>query len=59
MLSQQRGPSSALKYVRERGRLLKDTEDRGKVQLLVDHLWEGEGQRVMVLEGGFNAWVQA
>ena len=41
-LSQQRGPSAALRYLRERERL------RGK---------EGSrGQEVFVLEGGFTMW---
>lgn len=40
-LSQQRGPSAALRYLRERGRLLGDEE---------------EGQEVCVLEGGFVRW---
>lgn len=39
-LSQQRGPSAALRYLRERGRLLGDEE----------------GQEVCVLEGGFVRW---
>lgn len=39
-LSQQRGPSSALRYLRERERLVGDVE----------------GQKVYVLEGGFVKW---
>ncbi|KAB2580242.1 putative cdc25 family phosphatase ibp1 protein [Lasiodiplodia theobromae] len=42
-LSQQRGPSAALRYLRERARLLGDDGD-------------GEGQDVCVLEGGFVRW---
>ncbi|OMP88995.1 CDC25-like phosphatase YCH1 [Diplodia seriata] len=42
-LSQQRGPSAALRYLRERGRLLGDDG-------------HGEGQEVCVLEGGFVRW---
>ncbi|OJD28885.1 rhodanese-like protein [Diplodia corticola] len=42
-LSQQRGPSAALRYLRERGRLLGDDGP-------------GEGQEVCVLEGGFVRW---
>ncbi|KAJ8604937.1 hypothetical protein MRB53_041613 [Persea americana] len=42
MLSQQRGPSAALRYVRERERLLGE---------------DARGQKVCVLEGGFQAWV--
>ena len=40
-LSQQRGPSSALRYLRERGRLLGE---------------EGKEQSVYVLRGGFGEW---
>lgn len=51
MLSQQRGPSAALRYARERERLLAEvgnvTAEEG-----------GEGQRVCVLEGGFEKWRQ-
>lgn len=43
-LSQQRGPSSALRYLRERERLVGDEG--------VD----ANGQRVYVLEGGFVKW---
>ncbi|KAI9671104.1 MAG: hypothetical protein M1831_005190 [Alyxoria varia] len=55
MLSQQRGPSAALRYARERERLLG--KDNGKC------LAEGEGetdgaQKVCVLERGFGAWLQ-
>ena len=42
-LSQQRGPSAALKYARERQRLLG--KDKGNQE-----------QKVCVLEGGFTAW---
>lgn len=44
-LSQQRGPSAALRYLRERGRLLGEEEPA-----------DGEGQEVCVLEGGFVRW---
>ncbi|PWW74349.1 hypothetical protein C7212DRAFT_212141 [Tuber magnatum] len=44
-LSQQRGPSAALKYLRERERL-GDQHEEGKVKK----------QEVLVLEGGFVAW---
>ena len=57
-LSQQRGPSAALRYIRERKRLLaitakgavrEDSEDsNGKVESLE--------QKVLVLEGGFVKW---
>ena len=43
-LSQQRGPSAALRYLRERERLLgKDGEDK-------------KPQEVSVLDGGFTQW---
>ena len=42
-LSQQRGPSSALKYARERQRILGDSEEEAK-------------QKVYVLDGGFVRW---
>jgi len=45
-LSQQRGPSAALRYARERARMLGKEED-GK---------EGKKQEVCVLEGGFAMW---
>ena len=41
-LSQQRGPSAALRYVRERQRLLGAQE--------------GKGQEIYVLDGGFTMW---
>ncbi|EAT80056.1 hypothetical protein HBI56_149270 [Parastagonospora nodorum] len=53
-LSQQRGPSAALRYLRERERLI-DMGDVGKKD-------EGEGvgsgkeQKVLVLKGGFTEW---
>ncbi|KJX93548.1 CDC25-like phosphatase YCH1 like protein [Zymoseptoria brevis] len=43
-LSQQRGPSSALRYLRERDALLGDLKKQ-----------DGE-QKVYVLEGGFQKW---
>lgn len=43
-LSQQRGPSSALKYARERQRILGDDGE------------EGAKQKVYVLDGGFTMW---
>lgn len=43
-LSQQRGPSSALRYLRERERLVGNEG------------MDGNGQRVYVLEGGFVKW---
>jgi rhodanese-related sulfurtransferase len=45
-LSQQRGPSAALRYARERQRLLSTGKAEG----------EGQQQQVYVLEGGFTMW---
>jgi len=65
MLSQQRGPSAALRYARERDRLLGK---KGRVLPTVPELSEEEegdsdgkqerGQTVVVLQGGFDAWQQ-
>jgi len=65
MLSQQRGPSAALRYARERDRLLGK---QGRVLPTVPELNEEEeggsdgkqerGQTVVVLQGGFDAWQQ-
>jgi rhodanese-related sulfurtransferase len=63
-LSQQRGPSAALRYARERERLLglglelNDRDVGGK-----DGAGEGErpagaGQRIFILDGGFVGWQQ-
>ena len=55
MLSQQRGPSAALRYARERERLLG--KDKGKC--LAEGEEETDGaQRVCVLYKGFEAWLQ-
>ena len=43
-LSQQRGPSAALRYVRERQRLVPEAERQRR------------RQDVYVLDGGFNMW---
>jgi len=67
MLSQQRGPSAALKYIRERGRLLGPKEGgvvvEGEGEDVVVGGGEGEEkegkgkkQKVAVLEGGFQGW---
>lgn len=53
-LSQQRGPSSALKYLRERERLL-DAEAHKKNQGVGDAP-EVRGQTVYILDGGFVQW---
>lgn len=49
-LSQQRGPSAALRYLRERERL-----DPGRGEG-VEKSGEGKAQRVYVLKGGFTEW---
>ncbi|OCL13550.1 Rhodanese-like protein [Glonium stellatum] len=57
-LSQQRGPSAALRYIRERKRLLAMPkegavrEDSGNINGQV----ESSEQKVLVLEGGFVKW---
>jgi len=60
MLSQQRGPSAALKYVRERVRLLGEKEGgvvvEGEKQGEDVVVGKGKKQKVVVLEGGFQAW---
>jgi len=59
MLSQQRGPSAALRYARERSRLFGK---QGKVLQAIPEIddedsdEEHDGQTVVVLQGGFNAW---
>jgi rhodanese-related sulfurtransferase len=69
-LSQQRGPSSALRYLREKERLEAGVEKDGKGEKVVKEGGEkveagvtkdGEGvvkngQKVYVLEGGFVKW---
>lgn len=58
-LSQQRGPSAALRYLRERKRLLRiDTRD-GDADGTGEKEKEGTAgaeQKVYVLEGGFSRW---
>lgn len=50
-LSQQRGPSAALRYLRERDRVLaKDKKDEKTEE------GEGKKQMVYILEGGFVRW---
>jgi len=61
MLSQQRGPAAALRYARERSRLLGE---HGKVLQAIpeteedDRNVQEDGQAVLVLSGGFDAWQQ-
>lgn len=54
VLSQQRGPSSALRYLRERDRLA----DKGEIQARKDGKDIKSAQRVIVLDGGFSKWQQ-
>jgi rhodanese-related sulfurtransferase len=51
-LSQQRGPSSALRYLREKERM----DGKGKTETAEDGAAETAGQKVYVLEGGFVKW---
>jgi len=56
-LSQQRGPSSALRYLRERERLLGgNAASAGKDDAGAGETAAVEGQAVYVLEGGFVKW---
>ncbi|KAF1834080.1 Cdc25 family phosphatase-like protein Ibp1 [Decorospora gaudefroyi] len=52
-LSQQRGPSAALRYMRERERL---TDARTESREEVHEKGSGKKQKVYVLEGGFTMW---
>jgi len=52
-LSQQRGPSSALKYLRERERM----NNSGQLGIGADG--QDLKQRVYVLDGGFQKWQEA
>ncbi|KXL42792.1 hypothetical protein M433DRAFT_54669, partial [Acidomyces richmondensis BFW] len=54
-LSQQRGPSSALKYLRTREGMVEN----GRVEARKDGKALTEGQKVYVLEGGFLKWQEA
>ena len=51
-LSQQRGPGSALRYLRERDAMLS----KGAVAKREDGKELKDGQEVKVLEGGFSKW---
>ena len=57
-LSQQRGPSSALRYLRERERMLgsRAGEGGGGAGSTTAGQGQGQGQTVYVLEGGFVKW---
>ncbi|KAK1819161.1 Cdc25 phosphatase Ibp1 [Friedmanniomyces endolithicus] len=54
-LSQQRGPSSALRYLRERERM----SARGELGIREDGEDLEKAQRVVVLDGGFEKWQAA
>ncbi len=54
VLSQQRGPSSALRYLRERARMA----DRGEIGARKDGKDLQSAQKVVVLDGGFSKWQQ-
>lgn len=62
-LSQQRGPSAALRYLREKERLdpSANLESKGEVKeegvgKSSEEATEGKKQRVYVLKGGFTEW---
>ncbi|KAJ4370915.1 Cdc25 phosphatase Ibp1 [Didymella sp. IMI 355093] len=62
-LSQQRGPSAALRYLREKERLDGQTRVESKGEVREEGNGAGEGQdkkegkqRVYVLKGGFTEW---
>jgi rhodanese-related sulfurtransferase len=56
-LSQQRGPGAALRYLRERERLMAaEGEDGGKKEAEEGKKTEVKEQKVYVLEGGFQEW---
>ncbi|KAF2242964.1 Rhodanese-like protein [Trematosphaeria pertusa] len=52
-LSQQRGPSAALRYLREKRRLDPQSKTEGKGE---DAKKDEKGQKVVVLTGGFTQW---
>ncbi|KAK5163907.1 Cdc25 phosphatase Ibp1 [Saxophila tyrrhenica] len=53
-LSQQRGPGSALRYLRERDRMA----EKGEIQQRRDGKDVKSAQEVVVLDGGFSKWQQ-
>ena len=57
-LSQQRGPSAALRYLRERERLSPAKEGEVKMveEVEGEKVPESKGQTVYVLDGGFVKW---
>jgi rhodanese-related sulfurtransferase len=58
VLSQQRGPSAALRYLREKQRLQPETktESNGEVKEGEESKGEKSAQKVYVLRGGFQEW---
>ncbi|KAK3701879.1 Cdc25 phosphatase Ibp1 [Vermiconidia calcicola] len=54
-LSQQRGPRSALEYLRVRDKIAK----KGEVEARKDGADLKEVQKVVVLEGGFSKWQES
>ena len=54
-LSQQRGPGSALRYLRERQSMVQG----GRAGERKDGKPLEEAQKVLVLDGGFSKWQQA
>ena len=59
-LSQQRGPQAALKYMRERERIVGQEQDAVPDGEAEEHVKKGKDRRkkqeVYILEGGFVAW---
>ncbi|KAI9750645.1 MAG: hypothetical protein M1815_001680 [Lichina confinis] len=59
-LSQQRGPQAALKYMRERERVVGQEQDKVPDGEAGEHVQKGKDgrkkQEVYILEGGFVAW---
>lgn len=53
-LSQQRGPSSALRYLQERQKMA----GKGEVEMRKDGKDLTSAQKVVVLDGGFSKWQQ-
>lgn len=58
-LSQQRGPASALRYLRERERMVGGARGEGSGNAEGDATVKKEAQKVVVLEGGFVKWQEA
>jgi rhodanese-related sulfurtransferase len=57
VLSQQRGPSAALRYLREKRRLDSESKTESREEVKEgDKGDKGKGQKVLVLSGGFSEW---